>query len=225
MASVPASIRNQLSVTMDGKERHISVTASAETGEEAFQSASQWIVSYAEQLEDDIQTQFSVQKEEATQKVDTLLPDFTAVKETLAEYDLENPLGVREARLTALEKELTANETQLSRQLGSEIGGDPTVRAYLQAVLSDAKASVGGGGRRCPRRCQPAGFGSRARQRVRRQCFFQPHIQRTFPAPGSGSTIDSGAGIGSERKPSTPANMVSDTSGRGEGYRSGRTVE
>ena len=146
LASAPALIRNQLEASTDEKERYISVTASAETSEEAFSLASQWIESYGEKVRDDIQIQFSAQKEDATQKVNALLPEFTAAQDALASFDLDNPLGVREGQLSAMEQELASNETRLRLLLASDTGEDPAVRAYLQAILSDTAGTLGGGG-------------------------------------------------------------------------------
>jgi uncharacterized protein involved in exopolysaccharide biosynthesis len=80
-------------------ERFITVTASAETGEEAFQLASRWIEAYDEQFQAKVQEQFTSLRDEATNRVELLTPELTLAEDKLARFDLENPIGAMESLL------------------------------------------------------------------------------------------------------------------------------
>ena len=160
LASAPGLVRNQLQASTDKEQGYISMTTSGKTAEEAFSLANQWLESYGEQVRDDIQLRLSSQKEEATPKVGSLPVELAAAQDALSGFDLENPLGVRKGRLSAMEQELANNETRLLRLWWSDAGVDPAVDAYLRAVMSDTPGALGGGG--TPGAVSLADFGSPA---------------------------------------------------------------
>lgn len=131
---------------MNRDERFITVTASAETGEEAFQLASRWIEAYDEQLQAKVQEQFTSLRDEATNRVELLTPELTLAEDKLARFDLENPIGAMESLLSSLEEELTFNETQLRGLLGSSQMNYAGTFMYLEDILPGGSGSVGGGG-------------------------------------------------------------------------------
>ena len=139
-------LRARYTFQLEKDERFISVTASAATGEEAFLLASRWIEAYDEQLQAQIRKQFTSLKENANREVESLVPALELVEDDLARFDLDNPISILEARYSALEVELTYNETQLRGLLGSSQMPNAGTFTYFEGILPGGSGTVGGGG-------------------------------------------------------------------------------
>ena len=146
LAASPPQIRNLIDVQLDQRGRYITTSASGKTGQEAFLLANQWIQSYDQQIQAKIQDQFLELKIEASRKVARMLPELTQAEDTLASFDLENPIAIEDSRSSVMQKELAANEIQLRRLLVSPMPADTVTLAYLQGVLSNTPSAIGRGG-------------------------------------------------------------------------------
>ncbi len=98
LASAPALVRNQLQGSTDAEERYISITASAETGEAAFSLASQWLQAYDEQVQALIRQQHTYLKEEATARLELLLPELANLENSLSKLDRLAPVNSSDAK-------------------------------------------------------------------------------------------------------------------------------
>jgi capsular polysaccharide biosynthesis protein len=131
---------------LEKDERFITVTASAETAEQAFQLASRWIEAYDEQVQANIREQFDSLRDETNRQLEIITPELALAEDGLARFDLENPIITLEARIPALEAELSGSETQLRGLLDSSRMLDAGSLEYLEGTLPGGSGSVGGGG-------------------------------------------------------------------------------
>lgn len=150
LAPVPTLVRNRLqastdeegyiSITVSGKageetfqvstdrdERFISITASGESGEEAFQLATQWIEAYEEQVQAVIQRQFTDLKDEATERIDLLLPELALVEDSLIRFNGSDPVSSSDGEETqGLQEEDSKGPSETLGGGGSaEMKGNP----------------------------------------------------------------------------------------------------
>ena len=139
-------LRALYAVQLQKDERFISISASAETAEEAFLLASRWIEAYDEQLQAQIQSQFAFQNETASREKEFLGPALELAKGALNKFDLENPITAMEARLLSLGDELTNSETRRSELTLTLIPVQETRLASQESVLYGEAGTIGGGG-------------------------------------------------------------------------------
>lgn len=139
-------LRNHYTFEVDQNQRFITVTATAETAEQAFRLASAWIEVYEEQVQAEIQSQYTQLKDSASQQVGILGSQLTEAEESLARFDLENPLSIMESRLASLESELIADETRLRELVRSSIPAGEAKLVSLQDTLEEGNGVIGAGG-------------------------------------------------------------------------------
>ena len=130
-------LRARYSLQLEEDERFITITASAETAEEAFLLASSWIEAYDEQLQAQIQSQFASLKEKASRNMELLGPEVELAEDALTRYNLENPVPVAllEAHIAELGAELSSSEARHSELTSSIIPAQEARFAFLQSGL------------------------------------------------------------------------------------------
>ena len=141
-----SQLRNHYAFEVDQNQRFITVTATAETAEQAFRLASAWLEAYDEQVQAEIQKQFTQLKGSASEQVGLLFSQLTEAEESLARFDLENPIAIMESRLASLESELINSESRLRELTRSSIPTSEAKLASLQDIPDEGNGAIGAGG-------------------------------------------------------------------------------
>ena len=138
LTSAPALVRNQLQVSTDEdeKERYISIIASADTGEEAFQLATQWIEAYDERVQAVIRQQFDGLKDEATRRIELLLPELALLEDSLTRFERSDSVGSSEGETARVlpEKDSKSPSETLGGggSAGREVNSAPSISLELE---------------------------------------------------------------------------------------------
>ena len=141
LASAPALVRNQLQVSTDAEERYISITASAETGQAAFSLASQWLQAYDKQVQALIRQQHTILKDEATARLELLLPELANLENSLSKLDTSASVrssDAKEAKGLQEKDSMGASETLGG---GGSAGMGSNLAASFAQVLERAELS------------------------------------------------------------------------------------
>jgi len=120
-----------------GPNTHLlTIATSAETAKEAWLSATLWVDAFYEETLATLQTQLTGKKATAEQAVTKLLADVTESEDTLATFDRENPLSLRQAQLLSMETELVDVQRSLRDLALSSIPTDEARLVSLENALA-----------------------------------------------------------------------------------------
>ena len=140
-------LRARYTFQLEKDEQFITIKASAETADEAFLLARQWIDAYDEEIQAVIREQLTSLKDDAKLTAGRFSPQLTEAEDNLTRFDLENPITTLEARLSALEAELSSSEARQRELTRSLI---PVQEATLASLRSgphwEPGPPLGGGG-------------------------------------------------------------------------------
>lgn len=141
----PGQLRNHYNFQVDEKN-FITVRATAESAEQAFQLASTWIEVYGQQMQAHLRQEVAQHKSDMAENANLLLDELTSTREQLAEFNLENPASTMESRLTDLETELSQRKQRL-REITINLMPSAEARmASLEGLTTQETGTFGGGG-------------------------------------------------------------------------------
>lgn len=141
------SAKKRYNVALDSQSRLLTVTAHAETGNEAYELVRLWKDAFQGQLADYTEGVIAGRLVQAERNVARAQAALEADRERLNEFTKEHAVSLNAARLNRLEEELVEAEMRLHQLTEELIPADAAQIVYLESVMSSVEPSLEGSAR------------------------------------------------------------------------------